>query len=358
MASGADGETGANMNAKSSYVGQLIGSRFEVGAELGAGASGTVWVAHDRVLGIPVALKVLRSTMRARPARREAFEREARRCERMLSPHVVRMLAFGVHDGEVPYIAYELLRGDSLADRLTNGRLTIEDVETVIVQVARGLARAHALGVVHRDVKPSNVFLTIDDRERLLVKVLDFGIAGLVAARATEPDEKLYGTVEYLAPEVVLGEGEPGELADLYALAAVTYECLTGKPPFAVATTEDVVVRIALGPREPVSVAGVVGAEAAPPLDAWFRKGLALNPRARFDSPNELADSLRSALQIARKQVDARTTTPCAPPASAPIEDAHARLASGAKITALRPPRSGFSEPDPRQRSVDRSADD
>jgi len=321
------------MVTTSSYVGRVIAERFEVSCALGEGACGTVWVARDRVLGIPVALKLLRSTLRLRPSRRAAFEREARLCQRMLSPHVVRTLAFGIDEGEVPYIAYELLHGASLMDRLLAGPTAIDELEAVITQLARGLTRAHALGVVHRDIKPSNVFLTLDDRDRLLVKLLDFGIARLAALRPAD-DEGTYGTVEYMAPEVVLQEGEAGEAADIYALTAVAYECLTGAPPFAVSTLHDVVVRIALGPREPPSVAALVGEAVAAPLDAWFRKGLALDPRARFRTPNELADALHEATSGAR--ASRPRISVCTAARATTTKDAHARLAAGESLHGLR----------------------
>jgi serine/threonine-protein kinase len=350
------------MSHASSYTGRLIADRFEVSASLGEGACGTVWVARDRLLGIPVAVKVLRSTMRIEPKRRAAFEREARLCERMLSPNIVRVIAFGVDEGDVPYIVYELLTGSSLQQRLTDGgMMPLDEVETTVVQIARGLARAHSLGVAHRDIKPSNVFLTLDDREKTLAKILDFGIASLTGNRATQ-GEDLYGTLEYIAPELLFQTAEADARSDLYALTVVAYECLTGRPPLEVSSVNELVVRMAKGPVVPASVANVVGRAAAEPLDAWFKKGLDKDPLQRFQSARDLAEELHRAVKLAKGQnplLRTRPTTREMPAVSVetPASEIGARLAAGQKLPAMRPRMpsfvfEAFEEPEPAPVSV------
>lgn len=331
------------MSHVSSYIGQVIAKRFEVSCALGEGASGTVWVARDRNLGIPVALKVLRSNMRFSLQRRAAFERESQLCERMLSPNIVRVIAFGVDPADVPYIAYELLTGSSLMQRLSlRTRMPLDEVETLVVQVARGLARAHSLGVVHRDIKPSNIFLTLDDREQTLAKILDFGIASLTGHRAAAGGE-LYGTLEYVAPEVVFQTGEADARSDLYALTAVAFECLTGKPPIEASSLQELVARMAVGSR-PMSVASLLGEAVAEPIDAWFQRGLARDPAARFPSARDLAEELHRVVKLAKSQNPLLRTRPTVremPAVEAPNE-VSARLATGQRLPAMRPRMPSF----------------
>ncbi len=334
------------MSRISTYAGHVIAGRFEVSSALGEGASGTVWVARDRVLGIPVALKVLRSTMRLEPKRLAAFEREARLCERMLSPNIVRVLGFGVDQGEVPYIAYELLPGTTLAHRIASGECAgLDELETVIVQIARGLARAHSLGVTHRDIKPSNVFLTQDDREKPLAKILDFGIASLTGHSVTEGDG-LYGTFEYVAPELVFQTSEADARCDLYSLTAVAYEFLTGITPLEATSIEQLVVRMASG-QKAKSCSSVVGPAAAGTLDPWFQRGLARAPVDRFQTARELAEELHRVIKIAKAANPLLRSKPTIREMTAVTElDAtrhlSAQLGSGQKLPAMRPRMPSF----------------
>ena len=324
-----------------SYVGKLFAGRFEVLAALGEGACGTVWRARDYVLGIDVALKVLRGMMRVDPAQRRAFEREARLCERMLSPNIVRVLSFGVDVGDVPYIAYELLAGTSLRDCIGKRAMDAEDVVNVVVQVARGLGRAHSLGVLHRDIKPCNIFLTSDDRGRALAKILDFGIAALTSDVGA--DGQVSGTFGYMAPEVLFQTSKLDERADLYALTAVAYECLVGRPPIEAASVFELVAcfreKTALVP----SVEPSVGPAVAAHLDPWFRRGLAREPSARFSSSCELADELYRAFSLAKERR----------PRSEPVwRDAHGGPRSESFVDASFAPGNHVPAPRPRSPSL------
>jgi eukaryotic-like serine/threonine-protein kinase len=279
----------------SSYPGVVVASRFELRRRIGQGAGGAVWLAYDRVSSIAVALKILHSNLRVNANRLAAFEREARICERVRSPSIVRVLAFGLDDGNKPYIAYELLTGRPLDEAIASAvPPPLEDFETVVVQVARGLTRAHSIGVVHRDIKPANIFLTRDDRQQLQAKILDFGISSMRGA-VVEAGAGIYGTLEYVAPEVVFQTSTGDFRSDLYSLAVTAYEYLTGSPPIVADSVPALVGHLA-SREQPRSVEGVVGAAGAIPLDAWFRKGLARDPSARFESALELADELQNAI--------------------------------------------------------------
>lgn len=202
--------------------GDVVAERYELKALLGAGGTGAVYRAHDRELDETVALKVL---TRAPPHR---FREEIRLARRVSDPHVVRTHDLGEADGR-RFITMEYVDGVALADLVRRlGRLPVPATLVIGLQLARALASAHAQGVLHRDVKPQNVLLTRQGD----VKLADFGIAALLDGRPGPRDEDAgAGTLWYTAPEQLLGE-ELDERADLYALGALLYECLTGRPPF------------------------------------------------------------------------------------------------------------------------------
>jgi WD40 repeat protein len=197
--------------------GDLI-ARFQVVRELGRGGFGVVYEARDRELGRPVALKVLHPTRAAADDEVARFRAEAAAACRLNHLNVVTVHDYGVHDG-CPYLVMELLRGETLAARLARAPLAVADAIDVAVALARALAHAHAHGVVHRDLKPGNVFLGDDG----VVKVLDFGLAHIADAAARTAG----GTPAYMAPEQRRGEGEDARV-DLYSLGVVCREMLSG----------------------------------------------------------------------------------------------------------------------------------
>jgi serine/threonine-protein kinase len=213
----------------------------------------------------------------------ERFIREADLAERMLSPHIVRVLAGGTTAEGAPYIAYEHLDGEDLGTRLgRGGRLSIEESRAVIVHTCRALARAHARGVVHRDIKPDNLFVT-KVQGRPLVKVLDFGVAELV--RSVDRDGPLVGTLEYLAPEVVLGERAPSARSDIYSLGVVAYRCLAGAPPFKADDMGQLVLAYAKTTPRPLRE---IDQRIPADIDRWLSRAIARDPDARFESAREM----------------------------------------------------------------------
>jgi serine/threonine protein kinase len=164
------------------------------------------------------------------------FLREARSAAQIRSPHIVQILDVGI-DGGVPFIAMELLQGESLAERLARaGPLSPAEVARVLNQVARGIGRAHAAGLVHRDLKPDNIFLERNEDEET-VKVLDFGIAKELAP-GFDPDSgatrtgTLIGSPHYMSPEQAEGSSDLDHRTDIWSLGVVAFECLVGKRPF------------------------------------------------------------------------------------------------------------------------------
>jgi serine/threonine protein kinase len=193
-------------------------------------------------------------------------------------------------DRETPYIVRELLEGEDLEKRLERlGRLSPTAVAALLKPVARALTAAHAAGIVHRDLKPANLFLArVDDEE--VVKVLDFGLARRMAPSQTSTgnpaDEQVAGTLRYMSPEQLRNDPALDHRSDLWSLAVVTYRALTGQFPYPV----EAVHGLLRGQFQPPSVpASRLVAELGLEVDAFFERGLSLDPARRFGSARELA---------------------------------------------------------------------
>ena len=207
--------------------GMRLHDRFVLVERIGSGGMAQVWRADDRILGRPVAVKVLDAGVGGDATRRLATRNEAQAAARLTHPHITRVYDYGeadLPDGRTaPYLVMELLSGRGLGERLGDGPLSLREATAIAAQVAAALAAAHEIGVVHCDIKPGNVMLTPGG-----AKVLDFGIAAITGE--TAGGRPLYGTPGYLAPERLAGaEAEPA--ADVYALGVLLAEALTGKRP-------------------------------------------------------------------------------------------------------------------------------
>ena len=194
--------------------------------ELGRGAAGVVYRARSAD-GRPVAIKTFHPALAADDAFRARLAREVRLARELDESHLVRVLETGEEAG-TPYLVLEYLPGGSLADRLVGGPLALDDALAVVASVAAGLDALHRGGIVHRDVKPSNVLFRDDGSAALT----DFGLARSAADTVVTRPGQLLGTLDYLAPELLRG-GEASPASDVYALGCVAYECLAGRPPFA-----------------------------------------------------------------------------------------------------------------------------
>ncbi len=248
--------------------------RYELLELIGEGGVGRVHRARDRETGQIVALKVLREHS---AGALERFEQEARVLADLGHPHVVRYVGHGVAASGDPYLAMEWLEGESLSARLARGRLRVGESLTLARRVADALAAAHALGVVHRDVKPSNLFLV--DGEASGVRVLDFGMATAGWTSGVSRSGGLLGTPGYMAPEQARGEGGRVDArADVFSLGAVLFECLTGERAFSGAHLMAVLAQLLLGeaPRVREHRPEVPAA-----LDALVARLLAREPSSR-----------------------------------------------------------------------------
>jgi serine/threonine protein kinase len=201
--------------------------KYEVVALLGRGGMGAVYRGFDPVLEREVALKVMLPQIADDPEQKLRFEREARAVARLAHPSVVTVYDLGYHTDGSPYIVMELLRGQDLATILKSGtKLSIERSTSIILPVLEGLGLAHKRGIVHRDIKPPNIFVTDDEA----VKIMDFGIARFTSTVATNSG-MVIGTAAYMSPEQVRGEPVDGR-SDLFSTGIVLCELLTGSRPF------------------------------------------------------------------------------------------------------------------------------
>jgi eukaryotic-like serine/threonine-protein kinase len=274
--------------------GQVVGP-YRIVDKVGEGGMGEVYRAHDARLGRDVAIKVLPAEFTAHPDRLRRFAQEARATAALNHPNVLAV--FDVHtDDGAPYVVSELLEGESLRDVLRRGPLPFRKAVDLAAQVARGLAAAHAKGIVHRDVKPANIFITRDGR----AKVLDFGLARVVHAADTDSQPTsvqddpvtspgaVLGTVGYMAPEQVHGTAADHR-ADVFALGAVCYEMLSGRKAFPGGSAIDVMAAIVRTDPEELS-----GSLVPPALDRVIRRCLEKNPEERFQSATDLAFALEA----------------------------------------------------------------
>jgi len=252
-------------------VGTVLRNTYEISSVLGRGGMGSVFLArHLRLPGKQVAIKVLRNTDEMGPDVLLRFRREAEIASRLGHPNIIEVLDFDTLEDGSPFLVMEYLQGRSLAKRLRQGRLPLEEMFAITRQIGAALQAAHRAGVVHRDLKPDNVFLLPDETggggER--VKLLDFGISKVIDSKTIQTqDSVLLGTPRYMAPEQAMGKNsEVDARTDLFSLGCIVYEMLVGKGPFAGLNLPEFIYRIVheapapLAPLAPEAPAHVVAA--------------------------------------------------------------------------------------------------
>ncbi len=273
--------------------GVVIAGRYTLVRQLAKGGMGSVWIARHRDLEIDVTVKFMAPSLVASAEARMRFEREAKLAARLRSQHVVQVHDYGVED-ETPYIIMELLKGESLSDRITrDGRLAPRIVAPLVVQICKALRTAHESGLVHRDLKPGNIFLALKDEDEV-VKVLDFGIAksgSIGEAQADTASGVLLGSVHYMSPEQIRSSRAVDHRSDLWSIAVILYRVLTGRLPFPGSNLGDVLVRVCTDATPPAS-------QASPDLpariDRFFERALARDPAQRFQTATELSEAFSS----------------------------------------------------------------
>jgi beta-lactam-binding protein with PASTA domain/predicted Ser/Thr protein kinase len=268
---------------------RVLGDRYEVEGVLGQGGMAKVFKGHDKVLGRPVAVKVLSPQYAGDDQFVSRFRREAQAAAGLNHPNIVSVFDTGSQQ-DVHYIVMEYVRGKTLRDTVrSEGPLHPERAAEIGAAVARALASAHEAGLVHRDIKPGNIMLTSDGE----VKVMDFGIARTATGDTLTQTAAVLGTASYLSPEQAQGEPVDGR-SDIYSLGCVLYEMVTSRPPF----TGDSPVAIAYKHvrDDPVSPSRI-NSDVPGDLEAVIMKAMAKNPANRYQSADEMKQDLERLLQ-------------------------------------------------------------
>ena len=299
--------------------------RFRITGRLGAGGMGVVYRAEDESLHRTVAIKVLPPSLQGDQERRRRLVREARAAAAVTHPNIAAVYEIGESAGRV-FLAMEYVEGPTLRSVLAGGAMPPAKALPIALQIAKGLARAHRADVVHRDLKPDNVIVSVDGQ----AKILDFGLAKLRASAASASanvsalaetvtmDGQMVGTPAYASPEQARGEGV-GPPTDVFAFGVTLYEMLTGQRPFAGSSLAELLASI---DRDAPKPASSLIPEVPETLDGVLAKCLARNPRERFANGDELVAALEALPPL----------TSNAPPS------ARSGLAAISDVTAVRPP--------------------
>jgi serine/threonine protein kinase/Tol biopolymer transport system component len=266
-------------------------SHFQVADLLGGGGMGVIYRAEDIRLGRTVALKFLAPELGRDPIAKARFLTEARAASTLEHPNLCTILDVGETEEGLLFLAMPLYDGESLDRRLARGALSVAEALDVATQVARGLAKAHQQGIVHRDVKPANLFLTGDG----VVKVLDFGIAKLAGEAGPTREGAFLGTPVYMAPEQMRGE-EVDARADVWSLGVVLYKMLAGRPPFRGGSDEAVLHAVLHEEPEPLSH---LRPEVPAEIERIVSRMLARNLEERYADAGEVLNDLRRAQGLA-----------------------------------------------------------
>ncbi|NUP06016.1 MAG: serine/threonine protein kinase [Polyangiaceae bacterium] len=302
-----------------SLAGRVLVGRYKLDRHLADGGMGAIWTAQDLTHHMPVAVKLMSVEGAMRADLRARFEQEAKAVALLRHPHIVEVLDYGT-DEDTPFIVMELLEGMDLlaATREHTSSWPLTEIAGLVIQVAQGLGAAHRAGLIHRDVKPANIFLARSDiHGEVVAKVIDFGIAKwsenkeiLTAANVA------LGSPSYMSPEQIRGR-QLDARCDAWALAVVAFALVTGDMPFVGRNGPDIAKQVVLGNRRKIA-APIENARA---LERFFTRAFATDPDQRYRSVEELAgefiraagapSSLRTA---ARAVAEARGDLPDAEP--------------------------------------------
>lgn len=326
-AQGPDRTEGLHVSSRNG--GSRLGTRFgpyELESLIGVGGMGEVYRAYDTAKERTVAVKLLRPDMAADPNFQERFRRESRVAARLQEPHVIPVHDFGDIDG-VLYIDMRLVEGASLKDLLrSDGALPPTRAVSIITQVAAALDAAHGNGLVHRDIKPENVLLTADD----FVYLVDFGIAHGGGEASVTKTGLVIGSCAYMAPERISGE-RGGPASDIYSLACLLYECLTGRAPFESGDLREIMGAHLFSPppRPSIMRRGISRG-----FDDVIARGMAKKPTDRYATAGELTKAAAAAAE--------QPVVAAPPPAPPPPPPPNTRQFSAVDPN---PARTGYQQP-------------
>lgn len=329
--------------------GGLLAGKYRLERKLGKGSMGLVWAATHLALETPVAIKFLTwdvpsdgetvdaqqvsrvEEKEAREDKRARFEREAKAAAQIRSANVVQVFDYGVDRG-VPFIVMELLEGEDLNQRLQReGKLTPAATARLVQAISRALQRAHDVGLVHRDLKPGNIFLA-KEGDHEVPKVVDFGVVKAMRGEqklATEGSENtvegtLIGTPSYMSPEQAMGRADIDHRSDLWSVGVILFQVLTGMKPFPGGNLFEALVRIC---SDPIPRPSTIAPELPPGTDAFFARALERDVGKRFQSARELERAFYASVSRPSTSIppeghpesepQLRAESPAAPPAPA-----------------------------------------
>src|SRR5256714_8601805 len=272
-------------------------SHYRIMSKIGEGGMGEVYRARDTKLGRDVAIKILPASLSENADRLHRFEQEAQAAGALNHPNILVIFHIGTHDG-APYIASELLEGETLRERMAGAALPQRKAIDYALQTAHGLAAAHEKGIIHRDLKPENLFVTNDGR----VKILDFGLAKLAVGDGTKSQTEVptrrvntdpgtvMGTAGYMSPEQL--RGKPADhRSDIFSFGAILYEMLSGRRAFRGESTADTLSAIL---REDPPDLSTTNRGVDPALERIVNHCLEKSPEERFNSARDLAFAIES----------------------------------------------------------------
>ncbi len=338
--------------------GTVLAGKLRVERVIGQGAMGVVYECTDTTLNRRVAVKLMSAEVSNDEELRRRFAREARAASSITSEHAVRVLEVGeaLHGGgNAPFIAMELLQGQSLEKIVdTSGPVPFSSAVDWILQALDAIGEAHANGLVHRDVKPGNLFLTDRPGREPIVKVLDFGLVKVTDPSATKLTKtgSTPGSPGYMSPEQVRGARELDARADVWSIGATIHELLTGKLPFAAPTVADMLARIVRDAPDPIR-------EGRPDIpekiEAVVKRCLEKDPNDRYESADHLAEALEAAtagpsftirLDRKRRRTGTALMAPlAAAPPAAEAELPYAPTLAGPPLAPSSPPPANANSP-------------
>jgi serine/threonine protein kinase len=318
-------------------IGQTLRGTYRILSVLDQGGMGLVFEAEHTRLRRRVAVKVLARHLISDTQALARFNREAEIVSQLEHPHIVQILDFDTTEQGEPYIVMELLKGESLCDRLErDGCLPVAESARIVHQAASGLFAAHQASIVHRDLKPANIFLTTMAGQAPAVKLLDFGISKRMGVgRSLTGEFDVLGTPDYMAPEQALGKTKSlDHRGDQYALAVIAFETLSGQTPFSGSDLLDVLHKVVSAAAPPIER---FAPHVSPLVGAVLNRGLAKDPAARYPTVLDFAlafsAACESALPMPASEALGRSrTVPASGPKSPPQSTRPAPLSEGQPV--------------------------
>src|ERR1700753_2923534 len=290
---------------------EVVFGRYVLQSLIGEGGMGKVYKAHDTLIDRDVAIKVLLSELSSEPGYQERFRREAHTAARLSEPHIIPIYDTGEIDGQL-YLVMPVIKGPDVQGLIQRaGPMSPERAVRVVEQLAAALDAAHAVGLVHRDIKPSNTLVTAND----FVYLIDFGIAHDKSATKLTNTGMIVGTLAYMAPERFTS-GTSDARSDVYALACVLHECLTGGQPYPGSSMEQQIAgHLTQDPPRPTALRQDLPAA----FDSVIASGMAKDPAQRYQTANQLATAAQQALTSAPARPRRPTPVPTVDTRTTPI---------------------------------------